>query len=134
MSPSDAATVQAVSAAIVAVLTLVLAVVAAGALEGGVQEIDLREKNGKWKVSRSCVCYLEERRLYHRAEGEIVRLRDDTLAAARYSMMMRRFFKPFDQCDSWSVNAAWPSGTGGMRRSSEPQMARGVDFDVFTGE
>jgi hypothetical protein len=49
-----------------------------------VQEIDTRERNGKWKVSRSCVLYLEERRLYHRKDGEIVKLRDDVLSAARY--------------------------------------------------
>jgi phage terminase large subunit-like protein len=74
---------------------------AANSLEGGVQEIDLREKNSKLKVSRSCVNYLEERRLYHRKDGEIVRLRDDTLAAARYGIMMKRFFKQFAECDSW---------------------------------
>src|SRR5262249_7640437 len=45
--------------------------VAANSLEGGVQEIDARERAGKWKVSRSCICYLEERRLYHRKDGEI---------------------------------------------------------------
>jgi hypothetical protein len=105
--------------------------VAANSLEGGVQEIDLREKNGKWKVSRSCVCYLEERRLYHRKDGEIVRLRDDVLSAARYGAMMRRLFKPFDECDSWSAGAAWPSGTGGMRRSGGPTIARDVDYDPF---
>jgi len=105
---------------------------AANSLEGGVQEIDLREKNGKLKVSRSCICYLEERRLYHRKDGEIVRLRDDVLAAARYGIMMRRFFKPFSECDSWVTGAAWPSG-GGARRGGSSELARGVDFDVFTG-
>jgi phage terminase large subunit-like protein len=105
--------------------------VAANSLEGGVQEIDLREKNGKWKVSRSCVCYLEERRLYHRNDGEIVRLRDDVLSAGRYGMMMKRFFKPFEECDSWSANASWPSGAHGSRRSSGPQIARDVNFDPF---
>lgn len=98
--------------------------VAANSLEGGVAEIDLRERNSKWKVSRSCVCYLEERRLYHRKDGEIVKLRDDTLSAARYGMMMRRYFKPFEECDSWSGAAAWPSG--GAARRSEQQFAIGT--------
>jgi hypothetical protein len=86
----------------------------------------------QWKVARSCVCYLEERRLYHRKDGEIVHLRDDTLAAARYGMMMRRFFKPFDECNPWESGGMWPSASGG-NRSREPQMARNVNFDLFTG-
>jgi hypothetical protein len=49
-------------------------------------------------VSRSCVLYLEERRLYRRKDGEIVKLRDDVLSAARYGMMMRRSFEPLDDC------------------------------------
>jgi Terminase RNaseH-like domain len=114
---------------------------AATSLEGGVQEIDLREKNGKWKVARSCVLYLEERRLYHRKDGEIVRLRDDTLSAARYAMMMRRFFKPFTECDPWETGVAvgWPPGANSRRSGDEPQFARRTaghpdgEFDVFTG-
>jgi phage terminase large subunit-like protein len=107
--------------------------VAANSLEGGVQEIDLREKSGKLKVSRSCISYLEERRLYHRKDGEIVRLRDDVLSAGRYGVMMRRSFKPFEECDSYVTGAAWPSGTSGMRRGERQQYAQGIDFDVFSG-
>ena len=103
---------------------------AAVSLEGGVAEIDARERAGKWKVSRSCVCYLEERRLYHRKDGEIVRLRDDVLAAARYGMMMRRCFKKFEECSAWEGGGHWPAASG--RRRSEPQVARGMDFDVFS--
>jgi phage terminase large subunit-like protein len=113
---------------------------AATSLEGGVQEIDLRERNGKWKVARNCICYLEERRLYHRKDGEIVKLRDDVLSAARYGMMMRRFFKPFDQCDPWETppNSNWPPGSGGPRSGGGgPQYASGSpnrdDIDPFTG-
>jgi len=104
--------------------------VAANSLEGGISEIDLREQHGKWKVSRSCVCYLEERRLYHRKDGEVVKLRDDVLSAGRYGMMMRRFFKPFTECDSWHTGAGWP-GAPGRRGNNEAETARGVDFDVF---
>jgi phage terminase large subunit-like protein len=112
---------------------------AAVSLEGGVKEIDLRERNGKWKVSRSCICYLEERRLYHRKDGEIVRLRDDTLSAARYGMMMRRSFKPLEECGGATVGSpGWfPTSS---RRNGEPQFARGTPnhplggFDVFSGE
>jgi phage terminase large subunit-like protein len=109
-------------------------------LEGGVAEIDARERNGKWKIARSCICYLEERRLFHRRDGEIVRLRDDTLSAARYGMMMRRHFKPFEECDPWTTGNApggWPSS--GSRGGGSTQFARGTpshpdgEFDPWTG-
>ena len=108
--------------------------VAANSLEGGIQEIDLRERHGKWKVSRSCICYLEERRLFHRKDGEVVKLTEDTLSAGRYGMMMRRFFKPLGECDTWVTGASWPSGTGRLGRSAGPQIATGTDFNLFTGE
>jgi hypothetical protein len=95
-------------------------------LEGGIQEIDLAVRSGKWKVSRTCVCYLEERRLYHRKDGEIVKLRDDTLSAARYGYMMRRFVKSWAECDPMeSNNPGWPSGggSGGRGRSPAPPPA-----------
>jgi hypothetical protein len=59
-----------------------------------------RPAEAGWQVavSRSCVLYLEERRLYRRKDGEIVKLRDDVLSAARYGMMMRRSFEPLDDC------------------------------------
>jgi phage terminase large subunit-like protein len=117
--------------------------VAANSLEGGVQEIDLRERHGKLKVSRSCICYLEERRLYHRKDGEIVRLRDDVLAAARYGIMMRRFFRPIADCDPSSPGSVpWSSGgggSGGSGRGGPTRFARGTEnhpdgsFDPFTG-
>jgi hypothetical protein len=97
----------------------------ANSLEGGVMEIDLREQHGKWKVSRSCINYLEERRLYHRKDGEIVKLRDDTLSAARYGMMMRRYFKPLAECDPGGAMGGWPQGGG---RGGGQQFATDMDL------
>jgi hypothetical protein len=111
--------------------------VSATSLEAGVMEIDLREKAGKWKVARSCICYLEERRLYHRKDGEIVRLRDDVLAAARYGYMMRRHFKNFTEIDPWEspANPSWPSSSGSSRHRGQQRMAKGIDdWDIFTGK
>jgi phage terminase large subunit-like protein len=105
--------------------------VAATSLEGGVQEIDSRERNGKWRVSRSCVLYLEERRLYHRKDGEIVKLRDDVLSAARYGCMMKRFFKPITECGLEIVPGQWPSGGMSRGRGGSSSVARDVDFDLF---
>jgi hypothetical protein len=113
--------------------------VAAVSLEGGVSEIDARERAGKWKVARSMICYLEERRLYHRKDGEIVKLKDDTLAAARYGYAMRRNFKTLEECGGHFLGrAGW--GAGQERRSREQRFARGSpnhpdgEFDVFTGK
>jgi hypothetical protein len=106
--------------------------VAAVSLEGGVQEIKTREKFGKWKVARNCLCYLEERRLYHRKDGEIVKLRDDTLAAARYGMMMRRFFKSLEECGGEMPGQYWAPGPERRNRSGST-IARNVHFDLFTG-
>jgi phage terminase large subunit-like protein len=102
--------------------------VAATSLEGGIQEIDVREQHGKFKVSRSCVCYLEERRTYHRKDGEPVRIKDDTLSAGRYGVMMRRYFRPLDQCAGAAGFTGWPSSS---RRSNEPQLCSGIDFPLF---
>jgi hypothetical protein len=113
---------------------------ASNSLEGGVSEIDLRERNGKWKVGRSCVCYLEERRLYHRKDREIVKIHDDVLSAARYGMMMRRFFKPLDECGGGPAGNPWGSGGPRGRGGGGPQFAIGTpnhpdgDMDVFTGK
>jgi phage terminase large subunit-like protein len=111
----------------------------ATSLEGGVQEIDARERAGKWKVSRGMISYLEERRLYHRKDGEIVRLRDDTLAAARYGMMMRRHFKPLDESGGGVAGTvAWHSML--RKQASRSGYARGTpshpdgDMNPFTGE
>ncbi len=104
---------------------------AANSLEGGIQEIDLRERSGKWKVARSCVCYLEERRLYHRKDGEIVQLRDDTLSAARYGMMMRRKFKTLEECAGEAMGVAWPSASA-RRGGPQSYQCTGLDFDVFS--
>ncbi len=112
--------------------------VPAFSLEGGVAEIDARERAGKWKVARGMINYLEERRLYHRKDGEIVRLKDDTLAAARYGMSMRRFFKALEECGGYFPDrAGWSAGQ--QRRDQQQGFARGTpshpdgDFDVFTG-
>jgi phage terminase large subunit-like protein len=104
--------------------------VEATSLEGGVMEIDARERSGKWRVARGMLCYLEERRLYHRKDGEIVRLRDDVLAAARYGMMMRRYFKPLDE--SGGGVAGTPAWSSMIRKQQQgPLMAQGIDFDLF---
>jgi hypothetical protein len=106
---------------------------AAYSLEGGVSEINEKERAGKWKVSRGCLAYLEERRLYHRKDGEIVKLRDDVLSAARYDLMMRRYFRTIEECDVGPAPgdptpAVWRPSSRATRSQT---MASGIDFDPF---
>jgi phage terminase large subunit-like protein len=105
--------------------------VAATSLEAGLQEINARELHGKFKVSRSCVFYLEERRVYHRKDGEPVKIKDDLLSAGRYGMMMRRHFKPLDQSAGAAGFTNWPSAS--RQRGGGSRLAKGIDFDLFGG-
>jgi hypothetical protein len=50
-----------------------------------------RMQTGRWKVFRHCASWLEERRIYHRVNGKVVKERDDTISASRYGLMMLRF-------------------------------------------
>lgn len=59
-------------------------------VEAGVAEMLDRMLTGRWKVFSTCLEWLEERRLYHRKDGKIVKERDDVLSASRYALMMLR--------------------------------------------
>jgi len=59
-------------------------------VEAGVTEMLDRMQTGRWKVFDTCTDWLEERRLYHRKNGLIVKERDDVLSASRYALMMLR--------------------------------------------
>lgn len=61
-----------------------------GVEEGVISMLD-RMQTGRWKVFKSCSSWLEERRLYHRKDGVIVKERDDVISASRYAYMMLRF-------------------------------------------
>jgi phage terminase large subunit-like protein len=67
-------------------------------VEAGVQLIAERERNGRLKIAQDMSGYLQERRLYHRKDGQILKLKDDILAAARYGILMVRYFKPLSEC------------------------------------
>jgi phage terminase large subunit-like protein len=86
--------------------------------EAGILEMDEREKSGRLKVARHLSDYLEERRFYHRKDGQIVKIKDDLMSAARIAIMMKRFGKAV--------------GLGrGVSAPPAGQVADGMDFDVF---
>lgn len=61
--------------------------------EAGIMEMLDRMETGRWKVFNTCAYWIEEFRLYHRKDGLVVKIRDDTISASRYAMMMRRYAK-----------------------------------------
>ena len=105
--------------------------VEAYSVEGGVQQISEMERSGRWKVARGMGAYLEERRGYHRQDGQVVKIRDDTLCAARYGWSMRRFFKVMDESGGAypGTPGSWPAPRN--RGSQMPRYASGLDFDLF---
>jgi phage terminase large subunit-like protein len=59
-------------------------------VEAGLMDMLDRMQSGRFKVFSTCVEWLEERRLYHRKDGKVVKVRDDTISASRYALMMLR--------------------------------------------
>lgn len=62
-------------------------------VEAGVLEMLDMMQTGHWKVFSTCGGWFSEKRLYHRKDGQIVKVKDDVLSASRYAFMMRRFAK-----------------------------------------
>lgn len=62
-------------------------------VEAGISEMLDRMISGRWKVFDHLEDWFAEFRLYHRKDGQIVKLNDDRLSASRYAMMMKRFAK-----------------------------------------
>lgn len=88
--------------------------------EAGILEMDERMKSGRFKVAAQLSEFFEEYRFYHRKDGQIVKLKDDILSAARVAVMMKRFGRAVQ--------------LGGQRiRMQTGTVAEGLDFDVFTG-
>lgn len=59
-------------------------------VEAGLMEMLDRMNTGRWKVFANCTEWLEERRMYHRKDGKVVKERDDAISASRYALMMLR--------------------------------------------
>lgn len=59
-------------------------------VEVGIQEILSRMETGRFKVFSNLKDWFDEWRMYHRKNGEIVKLNDDLMDATRYAVMMRR--------------------------------------------
>lgn len=63
-------------------------------VEAGIAEMLDRMLTGRFKVFDHLEDWFTEFRLYHRKDGQIVKLNDDRLSATRYAVMMKRFAVP----------------------------------------
>jgi Terminase RNaseH-like domain/Terminase large subunit, T4likevirus-type, N-terminal len=59
-------------------------------VEAGIMDMLERMETGRFKVFSNLNDWFEEFRLYHRKDGQIVKLRDDLMSATRYGVMMLR--------------------------------------------
>jgi hypothetical protein len=59
-------------------------------VEAGLMDMLDRMQSGRFKVFSTLTDWFEEFRLYHRKDGQVVKLRDDLMAATRYGVMMLR--------------------------------------------
>ncbi|RED52167.1 phage terminase large subunit-like protein [Aestuariispira insulae] len=59
-------------------------------VEAGIMEMLTAMREGRFKVFSNLAEWFGEFRLYHRRQGQIVKLKDDLMSATRYAMMMRR--------------------------------------------
>jgi len=87
--------------------------------EAGILEMQERLLSGRLKVARHLSEWLEEYRMYHRKDGQIVKMRDDLMSATRVAVMARRFARNV------------PLGAVAGRPVNEQKIADGVDFDLF---
>lgn len=97
--------------------------------EAGIMEIDEREKSGRLKYANTLTDLLEERRLYHRKDGQIVKLKDDLISGLRVAVMAKRHAKQVQLGPGQIARSAIP-GAGFARGS--PGHPSG-EMNPFTG-
>lgn len=76
----------------------------AQAIEPSVIDILERMRTGRFKVFNNLSEWMEEKRLYHRKDGKIVKERDDLLSATRYAVMMLRYAETRAESAQYSSN------------------------------
>jgi hypothetical protein len=88
------------------------------ALEAGITEMENRFATGRLKIASHLTEIFDEYVGYHRINNLIHKVDDDLLSAIRCGIMDLRFAKPLGPA-------------GNFARSNEPQLAKGLDFDLF---
>ena len=62
-------------------------------VEPGIIEMLEYMRTGRFKVFSTCSQWFEEKRLYHRKDGQVVKQYDDLMDATRYAFVSRRYAK-----------------------------------------
>jgi len=102
-------------------------------IEPALQEMREMMFTGKLTIAGHNTELIEELRHYHRDEDfRVVKTNEDLVSALRYAIMMRRNGRPLSDCDGVGYGSM-PLAGQRRDRSREPQIASGVDFDVFSG-
>lgn len=79
-------------------------------VEAGVIDMAQRCAQGRLKVFAGNDCFFDEYGMYHRKDGQIVRLNDDVLCATRYALMMVRYAEvPSNQWGNWNGGSSGES-------------------------
>jgi phage terminase large subunit-like protein len=99
--------------------------------EAGILEMDERERSGRLKYSKQLSDLLEERRFYHRKDGQIVKMKDDLLSSVRVAIMQKRSAKAVQL---GSRRGAGVYGASASQYAIGTPNHPGGDMDAFTGE
>lgn len=60
-------------------------------VEAGLMVMLMRMEQHKFKIFKGCTMWQENRRMYHRKDGKVVKKHDDVIDATRYAIMMLRY-------------------------------------------
>jgi phage terminase large subunit-like protein len=102
-------------------------------VEPALEEIREMMFAGKLTIAGHNHELLEELRAYHRDDNfKLVKVRDDLVSAFRYATMARRQGKPLAECEG--IGFGHQQYAHQRRQASENPIAKGVDFDLFTGQ
>jgi hypothetical protein len=100
-------------------------------IEPALEEMREMMFSGKLTIAGHNQELVEELRGYHRNENYVVvKQRDDLVSALRYAIMMRRSGRTRSECDG--VGFGSMPFAGQKRDRSQRQVARGMDFDLFS--
>ena len=78
-------------------------------VEAGLMDMLDRMQTGRFKVFSHLTEWWDEFRLYHRADGKLVKERDDLMSATRYAIMMLRFAETNTLAKDWTYSTS-PQG------------------------
>ena len=87
--------------------------------EAAVLDMQERITTGRFKVASHLSDWLHEYDMYHRKDGQIVKVNDDLISATQKGLMMKRYFR------------AVSLGEKRTARRPNDNMAADVDFDLF---